>query len=32
MKLVTTTDALEQRFGLKKAIKMIKDFGFERGF
>jgi len=29
MKLVTTTDALEQRFGLKKAIKMIKDFGFD---
>lgn len=29
MKLVTTTDALEQRYGLKEAIRMIKDFGFD---
>ena len=29
MKLVTTTDALEKRFGLKAAIRMIKEFGFD---
>jgi sugar phosphate isomerase/epimerase len=29
MKLVTTTDALEKRFGLKAAIRMIKEYGFD---
>ena len=29
MKLVTTTDDLEQRFGLKEAIKRIKEYGFD---
>ena len=29
MKLVTTTDTLEQRYGLKEAIRMIKEFGFD---
>ena len=29
MKLVTTTDALEIRFGLKEAIKRIKEYGFD---
>ena len=29
MKLVTTTDTLEKRFGLKEAIKRIKEYGFD---
>ena len=29
MKLVTMTRSLEKRFGLKKAIKMLKDAGFD---
>ncbi len=29
MKLVTTTHALELRFGLKEAIKRIKEYGFD---
>lgn len=29
MKLVTMTRSLERRFGLKKAIKMLKDAGFD---
>ncbi len=29
MKLVTMTYSLEKRFGLKKAIKMLKDAGFD---
>ena len=29
MKLVTTTDALEKRFGLKEAIRRIKEYGFD---
>jgi len=29
MKLVTTTHLLEERFGLKAAIRMIKDAGFD---
>ncbi len=29
MKLVTTTNTLEKRFGLKEAIRMIKEYGFD---